>query len=249
MLALRRFAQSSRAVQPPRALYRAYATANELSGDPGPSTTSFRKQQRSKFRNDTLSGNGRVVSRDALQAVFTADAPAGARASRKPWQARLTEAAQAGRREPGSYRDMRRDNIAVPQLREASARRTKTWPKRERQVAGGESAESIVPNASWRRTIEGTPGQAKERGLDDPYRTSDELRQFIAKHFSSADSVLRADHRDVNAAIAIVTGKPKGAVSVVVWNQLLHLVGRVRQLDKMWSLYNDVSMIAGSTDE
>ena len=87
------------------------------------------------------------------------------------------------------------------------------------------------------------------RGTDnDPYKTSDELRQFIKKHFSSPEATSRPDHRNVGSAIAIVTNKPKGAVSVVVWNQLLHLIGRLKQLDKMWSLYNDVGLQLAQAD-
>ena len=121
-----------------------------------------------------------------------------------------------------------RDNVAAPPRINSSAKST---------IGAGDRDQGAP---SWRKAIATTRAQVKERGEDDPYKTSEELRTFITKHFATPTAATRPDQRNVGHAIAIVTGKPKGAVSVVVWNQLLHLIGRLGQLDKMWSLYNDV---------
>lgn len=280
MLALRRLAYSaSRAPTPLALLSRPFSSDTPFkTGDPGPATSSFRKQQRSRLRSDDLSSSNtrsRQVPREVLQSIFTADADGASstngkelqqpRRERESWQDRLEQAAAERPRsiESGAYRTNRRLGHGSPRLDRAGSRLTTETRRSEGRLASEQDGRGSFrdrgrgvlgavgrggsggsgrgdAHASWRRAIDDTPGQERERGNDDPYKTSDELRRFIQEHFTTTKQLALPDHRDVGVAIAIVTDKPKGAVSVVVWNQLLHLIGRIGQLDKMWSLYNDV---------
>lgn len=157
-------------------LYRAYTT-----GDPGPSTTRFRKSYRNQLRSETLSSGQNVPLNDLLQSK-------------------------------------RQQLDRAPRL--------------------GISGASKLPTHKLRPDSDFSKSLPKDE--DDPYVLSASLKRYIDKNITSTAV---PNPKNVGQAIAMIKTAPKASANVVVWNQLLGMLGKIGSMERMWSTYNDVSTL------
>lgn len=218
-------------------------------GDPGPQTSAHRKSQRNRLREATLgdSGRSRGIDADVLNSILSSDsllvsdsqprkeyAPRGDREQRQP------RAPVLPRRDGG----MRRDRPA-----RVFDQETGRWEylgsdkgaSGTRNTGEGGDFRNSAPrfSQSTRNSSPRSPqfglGSHGNRKDGDPFATSRLLRE----HIQASPSPM--SNTQIEAAERIIATAPKSAVNVVVWNQLLALLGREGRFEKMWKSFNDVS--------
>lgn len=94
--------------------------------------------------------------------------------------------------------------------------------------------------ASKLETLPGrsAPLRLLPRDVSDPFLIADKLKKFV--QVNRVNGVLGNDQ--MGQAISIVRNAPRQAQNVVVWNQLLALVGAEGMLDRQFKLFNDVGL-------
>lgn len=71
---------------------------------------------------------------------------------------------------------------------------------------------------------------------DNPWTTSVRLRRWIERH------KLPLSPGQVDEVTKLVTEAPQHMLNAPVWNMLIGYMGRLRKLDRVWNLYNQVSL-------
>lgn len=71
---------------------------------------------------------------------------------------------------------------------------------------------------------------------DNPWTTSVRLRRWIERHKTSLTPA------QVDEVTRLVIEAPQHMLNAPVWNMLIGYMGRLRKLDRVWSLYNQVSL-------
>lgn len=186
----------------------------EYHGDPGPTTSRQRVQGRPTQSQGTPGAFGRQMPRQTYGA------------------ASIDPSSRSAPSRPGSY--------GGPQsLRPRS-------PSADR---GGPRAAPLRSRPGESANRPSYPQRSSDPNNDRNYRNPHQLAVGATDAFETSSRLktwMRTKSRplrsqDLDELMQFVTNKNKEKVNVVVWNQVLGIMGREGKLDRMWRSFNEVS--------